>query len=86
MKLKFSFCFEKSIRIRTTLCKVDSKQTRSSNSSMQSNSFFFDNRKMMRASDDERCEFRIMHQIKFLSLIQGHHSHKMFGVHIKGKY
>ena len=44
MKLKFCFCFEKSIWIRTTFNKVDLKQRRSSNNSMQSYSFFFDNR------------------------------------------
>ena len=76
MKLKFCFCFEKSIRIRATFYKVDSKQTHSSNNSMQSNSFFLDNRKMARARDDECCEFRIMHQIKFESLILGHHVYK----------
>ena len=43
---------------------------------MQSDSFFFDNRKMARARDDECCEFRIMHQIKFRCLIQGHHMYK----------
>ena len=76
MKLKSCFSFEKSIRIRTTFYKVDSKQTRSSNSSVQSSSFFFDNRKMARARDDECCEFRIMHQIKFKSHILGHHVYK----------
>ena len=76
VKLKFCFCFEKSIRIRTTFYKVDSKQTRSSNNSMQSNSFFFDNKKMARPLDDECCEFRIMHQIKFQNLIRGHHVYK----------
>ena len=45
MKLKSCFSFEKSIRIRTTFYKVDSKQTRSSNSSVQSSSFSFNNRK-----------------------------------------
>ena len=43
---------------------------------MQSDSFFFDNRKLARARDDECCEFRIMHQIKFQCLIQGHHMYK----------
>ena len=76
MKLKFCFCFEKSIRIRTAFYKADSKQTRSSNNSVQSNSFFFDNRKMVRARDDECCEFRIMHQRKFQNLIRGHHVYK----------
>ena len=76
MKLKYCFSFEKSIRIRTTFYKVDSKQTRSSNISMQSSSFFFDNRKMARARDDECCEFRIMHQIKFKSHVLGHHVYK----------
>ena len=75
MKLKFCVCFEKSIRIRTTFYKVNSKQTRNSNNSMQSNSFFFDNRKMAKVRD-ECCEFRIMHQIKFQSLIRGHHVYK----------
>ena len=65
-----------SIRIRTTFYKVDSKQIRSSNNSMQSNSFFSDNRKMTRARDDGCCEFRIMHQIKFQSLIRCHHVYK----------
>ena len=31
---------------------------------------------MARARDDECCEFRIMHQIKFQSLIRGHHVYK----------
>ena len=31
---------------------------------------------MARARDDESCEFRIMHQIKFQRLIQGHHVYK----------
>ena len=43
---------------------------------MQSNSFFFDNRKIARACDDECCELRIMHQIKFQSLIRGHYVYK----------
>ena len=76
MKPRFCFCFEKSIRIRTTFYKADSKQTHSSNNSMQSNSFFFDNRKMERARDDECCEFRIMHQIKFQILMRGHYVYK----------
>ena len=59
-----------------TFYKVDSKETRSSNNSMQSNGFFFDNRKMTRARDDECCEFRIMHQIKFQKLLRGHHVYK----------
>ena len=58
---------------RTTFYKVESKQTRTSNSSVQSNTFFFDNRKMTRACDDECCEFRVIHQIKFQRLIRGHH-------------
>ena len=70
------FCFEKSIRIQAIFYKVDLKQTRSSNNSMQSSSFFFDNRKMARARDDECYEFRIMYQIKFQSLIRGHHAYK----------
>ena len=61
------------------LCKVDSKQTCKSNNSVQSNSFSFDNGKMARAHDDEGCEFRIMHQIKFQSLIRGHHVYKNLG-------
>ena len=85
MKLKFCFCFEKSIRILTTFYKVDSKQTRSSSNSMQSNSFFFDNRKMARARDDECCEFKIMHQIKFQSLIRGHHMYKNVWSPYKGE-
>ena len=76
MKLKFCFFIEKSIQIRTTFYKVDSKQARSSNNSMQSNSFFFGNRKMARALHDECCQIRIMHQIKFQSLIRGHHVYK----------
>ena len=76
IKLKFCFCFEKSIRIRTTFYKVDLKQTRSLNNLMQSNSFFFDKRKMARARDDECCAFRIMHLIKFQSLIRDHHVYK----------
>ena len=48
----FLFYFEKSIRIRMMFYKVDSKQTCSSNNWMQSKSFFFDNRKMVRAHDD----------------------------------
>ena len=85
MKLKLCFCFEKSIQIRTTFYKVHSKQTCSSNNSMQSNSSFFDNRKMVRARDDECCEFRIMHQIKFQSLIQGHHVYKNVWSPYKGE-
>ena len=85
MKLKFCFCFEKSIRIRTKFYKVDSKQTHSSNNSMQSNSFFLDNRKMARACDDECCEFRIMHHIKFQSLIRGHHIYKIVWSPYKGE-
>ena len=81
LKLKFCFSFEKSIRIRITFYKVDSKQTRSSNNSMQSNSFFFENSKIASARDDECCEFRIMHQIKFQSLAQSHHVYKIFGDH-----
>ena len=46
---------------------------RTSNNSVQSNTFFFDNRKMARACDDECCEFRVIHQIKFQRLIRGHH-------------
>ena len=43
---------------------------------MESNSYFFDNRKMVRARDDECWEFRIMHQIKFQSLIRVYHMYK----------
>ena len=57
---------------RTTFYKVESKQARTSNNSIQSNTFFSDNRKMARACDDECCEFRVIHQIKF----QGHHVFK----------
>ena len=64
MKLKSCFCFENSIQIRKTFYKVDSKQTRSSNNSMQSNSSFSDCRNMARARDDECCEFKIIHQKK----------------------
>ena len=85
MKLKFCFCFEKSVRIRKTFYKVDSEQKRSSNNSMQSNSFFFDKRKMARPRDDEYCEFRIMHQIKFQSLTRGHHVHKNVWSPYKGE-
>ena len=85
MKLKFCFCFEKSNRIWTTFYRVDSKQARSSSNSMQSNSFFFDNKKMARTRDDECCEFRIIHQIKFQSLIRVHHLSKNVWSPCKGE-
>ena len=37
---------------------------------------FLTTEKMARARDDECCEFRIMHQIKFKSHILGHHVYK----------
>ena len=86
MNLKFCFHFEKSIWIWMMFCNVDPKQSCNLNNSMQFNSFFFDNRKMLRACDNEYCEFRTMHQIKFQILIQDHHCIKMFGVHIRGKH
>ena len=52
---------------------------------MQSNSFFFDNRKMTRARDEECCEFRIMYQIKFQTIIRGHHVYKNVWSPYKGK-
>ena len=52
---------------------------------MQSNSFFFDNRKMARARDEECCEFRIMYQIKFQSIIRGHHVYKNVWSPCKGE-
>ena len=52
---------------------------------MQSNSFFFDNRKMARARDDKCCEFRIMHQIKFQSLVRVHHLSKNVWSPYKGE-
>ena len=85
MKLKFCFYFETSIRIRTTFYKVDVKQTRSSNNLMQSNSFFVDIRKIVTARDNECCEFRIMHQIKFQSLIRGYHVYKNVWSSYKGE-
>ena len=39
----------------------------------------------LRARDDEYCEFRIMHQIKFESLIRGHHVYKNVWSPYKGE-
>ena len=52
---------------------------------MQSNSFFFDNKKMARTRDDECCEFRIIHQKKFQSLIRVHHLSKNVWSPYKGE-
>ena len=40
---------------------------------------------MERARDDECCEFRIMYQIKFQSLIRGHHVYKNVWSPYKGE-
>ena len=40
---------------------------------------------MTRARDDECCEFRIMHQIKFQILIGGHHLYKKVWTPHKGE-
>ena len=40
---------------------------------------------MARAHYDECCEFRTMHQIKFQSLIQGHHVYKIIWSLYKGE-
>ena len=40
---------------------------------------------MARVRDDECCEFRIMHQIKFYSLIRGYHVYKNVWSPYKGK-
>ena len=40
---------------------------------------------MTKARDDECWEFRIMHQIKFQSLIRGHHVYKDVGSPYKGE-
>ena len=40
---------------------------------------------MARARDDECCEFRILHQIKFQSHIRGHHVYKIVWSPYKGE-
>ena len=39
-----------------------------------------------RDCDNECCEFRIMHQIKFESFIRGHHVYKNVWSPYKGKH
>ena len=69
IKLKFCFCFEKSIRIRTAFYKVDSKQTHRSKNIMQFKSFFL---------TMKNCENSLMNVEKKILI-------KMFGVHIREK-
>ena len=85
MKLKFCFYFESQFEFERYSIKLIQNKNAVQTIQKQSNGFFFDNRKMVRARDDECVEFRIMHQIKFQSLIRGHHVYKILWSPCKGE-